>query len=75
MEIHVVDAETIEKFAALEAEVAELKAQLAGRAAPGKVVYLKQLAPELNISVETLRRRIMKDPAWQKVSGRWVKRG
>lgn len=68
------DAETIEKFLALEATVAELKEQLAGRAAPGKVIMLKQVAPDLGISVETLRRRILHDPAWEKRAGRWVKR-
>jgi hypothetical protein len=68
------DNEIIEKFRALEAEVADLKAQLAGRAAPGKVIMLKQVAPGLGISVETLRRRILHDPDWRKQGGRWVKR-
>jgi hypothetical protein len=35
---------------------------------------LKQVAPDLGISIETLRRRILRDPAWQKQGGRWVKR-
>jgi hypothetical protein len=71
------DAETIEKFATLETTIARLEEQLAGLLAPkpsGDVVMLKQVAPELGISVETLRRRALHDPAWEKRAGRWVKR-
>jgi hypothetical protein len=74
--IHSMDNETAEKFSALEAMIADLKAQLAMIApkSSGRVIVLKQVAPDLGISVETLRRRILHDPAWRKQGGRWVKR-
>jgi hypothetical protein len=71
------DAETAARFAALEAKIAVLQArldELTARKIPGKVLVLKQVAPSLGISVETLRRRILQDPTWQKQAGRWVKR-
>lgn len=71
------DAETAARFAAQEARIAALQArldELMARKIPGKVLVLKQVAPSLGISVETLRRRILQDPAWQKQAGRWVKR-
>jgi hypothetical protein len=71
------DNETSEKFAALEATIADLKAQLTGLLAPkssGRVIVLKKAAHDCGISVETLRRRILRDPAWEKRAGRWVKR-
>jgi hypothetical protein len=71
------DAETATRFAAQEAKIAALQArldELTARKTPGKVLMLKQVAPSLGISVETLRRRILQDPAWQKQAGRWVMR-
>jgi hypothetical protein len=71
------DNETAEKFAELEAVIARLEEQLAGMTAPkpeGKVIMLKQVASGLGISVETLRRRVLRDPTWEKRAGRWVKR-
>jgi hypothetical protein len=69
------DAETIEKFAAIEATVAELKTQLACLIAPkpkGKVIAMKEAAYRLGISRHTLRRRAMADPTLgRKIGGRW----
>jgi hypothetical protein len=71
------DAEIAKKFVALEVVIARLEEQLAGMIAPkpeGEVIMLKQIALELGISVETLRRRILHDPAWEKRAGRRIKR-
>ena len=66
------DDETRLALAALEArfhaELATLKPE-----PKGKVIWLKQEAADLGIDAETLRRRILDDPSWQKVCGRWCR--
>jgi len=69
------DAETTQKFAALEATVARLTEQLAAIAPkpPGSVICMKAAAGRLGVSRHTLRRRALKDPSLgQKIGGRWV---
>jgi hypothetical protein len=66
------DAEIAARFATLEREIAALRREREARN-PGNVVHLKQAAFEQGVSPETMRRKVLHDPAWQKRAGRWVK--
>ena len=61
--------------AALEARIAVWQAALDALTAKplGKVVWLKQEAADLGLDPETLRRRILHDPQWRKIGGKWCR--
>jgi hypothetical protein len=69
------DAETAQKFAAIEAMVARLESQLAAIApkSPGEIICMKEAAARLCVSRHTMRRRALADPSLgKKIGGRWV---
>jgi hypothetical protein len=71
------DRESAAKFQAMQERLEALQQQLDDLRAPrssGETVCLKQAAHLAGCSSETLRRKILRDPAWQKQGNRWVKR-